>query len=1089
MSLSPAQPKVGDTVNVTVGLLDSNDQNEFKSMGADIKIWVVNDSFLGSNDIRLNKSYSGNSFQGSFIAGGSLITKAGNYKLHTEVSYQITGAMTQMYSFAQDNPITVLAADTTGGPKLNVNNSESFANGPEITKGVSWTYLDGGSGKQAASYKVDCGDGKGLQAVSSGQTSFRCIYDKTAKDYSAKVVAYDTSGAQIVASAFTNSVTGNESTQGAGNNPSADNDGGYLAGFINKIVGFVLGIVQELIFAIFYYLVVPIVQAMLSIRVYKDEFVSVIYPGWLVLRNLCNIIFIVAIMAIAMGTLLRVDAYKSRSVLVQLILAALLVNFSLVIGQVVLGIADTVQSQFLPNNKEVIRALGKDLMVAYRSDVFDTPLKGYWSDIVKQFIFLTLAAGSFMVFLAIAAFLFIRMIMIWILLMLSPLAYAAGALPSTAHYRKEWWTTFLKYAFFTPIMAFFLNMTAIISNTYKTNPIFSSMGLKDTDFGAAGNSVSAFVFKVGSTLLLVVFLIVALKVAESFSIFGASEVSKFAKKGMFAPVGIAGKLAKAGAERGFEAVQNKTGVTMDPRIWKHEFEEYFEKQKKNRMLAREAKKFKGVPFGAPRDMLENYWNGKGVKRVWQSRFGLDGYGKRFALANAEHDKATKVLTQDEQTAASDSRVKLQRASANLSSEKIDKDDIANFGLQIDEVIQKLNKQIAAAQAEEDKLRKGGDASGAAKKNAEVLTLQTKLGDLAAKKSAVEAAGAAGTDFDASAYNAASPEFKAAFEKHRTDTIAALEDVDQKLKNDAEARAKYKISDWKEDNRKDALAKYAILKERAEQVERPEAYYARAARLEREQDESKKISHIHDEGELNKLLRNAIRQKDSPKAVAILKKLTRDRNLNEVLEDFGYATSFEDHTDASGKVTKGVKSFFVDKIEGELGMEKEEMLEVATEVGYEAEESKQYNASRLTWIDPNTGHLDFNGYTEHGHKEHPMHKNNHTGHVLTEARKSEPRKRYGELPRWCYVVEGPDAAGNRKRLGFTDIGKDLLLDACGNDEVIRNIKSQGNTFSMKAITSVEGWQKELMDRGKERGCTTEEVNKLTDAIQTAAGRGK
>lgn len=314
-------------------------------------------------------------------------------------------------------------------------------------------------------------------------------------------------------------------------------EGGPLWGIINKIVGFLLGIIQEIIYAIFYFLIVPIIQAMLSIRVYTDTFVSVIYPGWIVLRNLCNIIFIVAIMAIAMGTLLRVDAYKSRSVLVQLILAALLVNFSLVIAQVVLGIADTVQSQFLPNNQEVIRALGKDLMVAYRSEVYNLKLGGYFSDIVKQFMFLILACGSFMVFLAIAAFLFIRMIMLWILLMLSPLAYAAGALPSTAHYRKEWWTTFLKYAFFTPIMAFFLNMTAIISNTYKSNPIFGSLGVKDSDFG--DSSLAGFIFRVGSTLLLIVFLLVALKVAESFSIYGASEVSKFAKKGMFAPVGAA----------------------------------------------------------------------------------------------------------------------------------------------------------------------------------------------------------------------------------------------------------------------------------------------------------------------------------------------------------------------------------------------------------------------------------------------------------------------------------------------------------------------------------------------------------------------
>lgn len=550
VSFNPAQPKLGDTVNFTISLKDPTDQNDFKSMGADLRIWVKNDSWFSSDENIFNKVFTGNSFQDKFIAGGSTINKAGNYTLHIEVSYQVTGAVSQMYSFVQDNQITVLAADSTGGPKLNVNTNESFADGPNITKGIRWTYLDGGSGKQAVSYKVDCGDSKGVQNVPSGQTSFRCVYGKTAQDYTAKVYAYDASGNQLVVQGITLSVTGQESTQGAGQNGDQATPG-VIRGFINLIVGMVFGIIQEILYAIFYILIVPIMQAMLSIRTYTDTFVSVIYPGWIVLRNLCNIIFIIAIMVIAMGTLLRVDSYKSRSVLVQLILAALLVNFSLVIAQVILGVADTVQNQFLPNNAEVIRALAKDLMVAYRSTLFDLNLTGYWSGLVLQFMLLILSFGSFMVFLAIAAFLFIRIIMLWILLMLSPLAYAAGALPSTAHYRTEWWTTFLKYAFFTPIMAFFLNLTAIIATTYKTNPIFGALGIKDSDFGGGtAGSIAGFVFRAGSTLLLIVFLIVALKVAESFSIFGAGEISKFAKGGMFLPV----KALKTGVGAGAGAV-------------------------------------------------------------------------------------------------------------------------------------------------------------------------------------------------------------------------------------------------------------------------------------------------------------------------------------------------------------------------------------------------------------------------------------------------------------------------------------------------------------------------------------------------------
>lgn len=307
---------------------------------------------------------------------------------------------------------------------------------------------------------------------------------------------------------------------------------------IEWVVGFLLGLLQELIYVLFYYFVAPLIQGMLSIRTYTDTFVAVIYPGWEIIRNVCNIIFIVALMAIAMGTLLRVEAYKSKQVLVNLILAALLVNFSLVIGQAILGVADTVQNQFLPNNVEVVRALGKDLMVSYRSIIYgNDSLSGNFSGIIRHVIFVILSAGSFSVFLALAAFLFIRVVMLWVLLMISPIAYAAGALPSTAHYRQEWWQNFIKYAFFTPIMAFFINLTAIIATQQKTNPILQAIGVSEAEFG--DSSFAKMIFQVGGNLIMLVFLVVGMKVAEQFSIMGASKLTGFAQKGMYAPLGLA----------------------------------------------------------------------------------------------------------------------------------------------------------------------------------------------------------------------------------------------------------------------------------------------------------------------------------------------------------------------------------------------------------------------------------------------------------------------------------------------------------------------------------------------------------------------
>jgi len=323
------------------------------------------------------------------------------------------------------------------------------------------------------------------------------------------------------------------------------NEGSKIFGLINTIIGAIIGLIQEFIYIVFYWLLAPMIQAMLSIHTYTDTFAAVIYPAWLIVRNICNILFIISIIAIGLGTLFRLDSYEYKHLLVQLIIAALMVNFSLVIAQAILGLADTVQNQFLPNNVEVIRSLAKDLMLGYRDVVYnaDFASRGYFSSTVKPLFYLSLAMGSFAVFAAIAVLLVIRIVMLWVLLMLSPIPYIAGVLPATAKYSSQWWDNFIKYAFFTPIMAFFLNVAALVSNAQKDNPIFKTISSDDL----GGSDLAVFVFKVASNIILLVFLVAGLQVAEQLGIYGAQAVSEIGKKGLFSPFAAAGGLAGKGS--------------------------------------------------------------------------------------------------------------------------------------------------------------------------------------------------------------------------------------------------------------------------------------------------------------------------------------------------------------------------------------------------------------------------------------------------------------------------------------------------------------------------------------------------------------
>jgi hypothetical protein len=327
-----------------------------------------------------------------------------------------------------------------------------------------------------------------------------------------------------------------DSTTGASETPAPNSDLlGPVLTLLSKLLAGLIWFINGFLYVVFFSIINPFIEAMLSIRTYTNSFAAIIYPGWEILRNLANIFFIISLLIIALTTIFRVQGYQWKHMLVELIIAAVLVNFSLVIGQAVLGIAETVQNQFLPNNAAVTRTLGRALMLA---PIQQDAGKGLaltggsgLGDLITPLFYLALALGSFLTFLAIAIMLVIRMIMLWILLMLSPVAFAARVLHATEHFAKEWWDHFLKYAFFVPIMALFLNIAALIVQEY---PSVLETVVSKAEF--QGDNLLPLFYKSGATVVILLFLIVSLKVANAFSIKGAEGLTALAQKGMNYPL-------------------------------------------------------------------------------------------------------------------------------------------------------------------------------------------------------------------------------------------------------------------------------------------------------------------------------------------------------------------------------------------------------------------------------------------------------------------------------------------------------------------------------------------------------------------------
>lgn len=317
-----------------------------------------------------------------------------------------------------------------------------------------------------------------------------------------------------------------------------DTPGNSLYAFIVRVISGLIVWLQSIIYAAFAYILVPILNALLRVHPYQDTFVNIIYPGWLILRNLANIFFIVSLLVVGLKILFQQSAAgATRSLILRLVIMALLVNFSLVIAQGVVGIADTVQSQFLPGDTRIIESLGQKLMVEplknFREEVAgkDAVFKAdeatnSLADTIKPLILLVLTVAAFFSFVALAAFLLVRLVVLWVLYMTSPIAYVGYVMDETKTYAKQWWKEFFKYVILTPVLVFFLNIAALMATLFsgQNNTLFNfSKGVTDDIVIGALTIISHFI--------VLFFIYAGMKFALSSGTIGSKTIVDYAQKG------------------------------------------------------------------------------------------------------------------------------------------------------------------------------------------------------------------------------------------------------------------------------------------------------------------------------------------------------------------------------------------------------------------------------------------------------------------------------------------------------------------------------------------------------------------------------
>ena len=200
--------------------------------------------------------------------------------------------------------------------------------------------------------------------------------------------------------------------------------------------------------------------------------------GWNIVRMICNISVIILLLFIAFGTILRVESYNYKYLLVKLVVVAILINFSGVIAGIVLDFNHIIMGIF----SDKITNIG--LIIQKNSKILDeyvaindlTNINQVTTDLSENItrtisrVNVNMILASILMFilgitvLAVAIFLIVRTVSLWLLFTLSPVALALSVLPHTRATSLKWWDAFLKNAFSGPLLFFFLYLTLFITN-------------------------------------------------------------------------------------------------------------------------------------------------------------------------------------------------------------------------------------------------------------------------------------------------------------------------------------------------------------------------------------------------------------------------------------------------------------------------------------------------------------------------------------------------------------------------------------------------------------------------------------------------
>ncbi len=263
------------------------------------------------------------------------------------------------------------------------------------------------------------------------------------------------------------------------------------------------------------YLLTMVMMALIWIAQYNNFANSTaVANGWVIVRDICNMFFVLILLVIAIGTILKLDDFSATRLLKKFILMAIFINFSRLICGLIIDVSQVVMLTFVNGFKTIgggslATVLGLpqiiDGVVLDRSGA--NAGIDRWALMVGYLLAFVYVVVALIVVTAMVIILVMRVVMLWIYIILSPLAYLLNVIPKTGKWSSMIWEEFTKEVITGPVLAFFiwlsfvtLNATSFstemaIDTAPSTSPTSAYANTSGGNGSAPSDASTAFLFK------------------------------------------------------------------------------------------------------------------------------------------------------------------------------------------------------------------------------------------------------------------------------------------------------------------------------------------------------------------------------------------------------------------------------------------------------------------------------------------------------------------------------------------------------------------------------------------------------------------